>query len=78
VNRSAINFNTTDATVRTVIDRDFVANIPLNGRCFQDLLPLVPGVALVGNAGNDGNTGPGVGGELTVNVQRTQANSRPH
>src|ERR1700733_413286 len=75
VNGSEINFNTTDATVSTVIDRDFVANIPLNGRSLQDLMALVPGVAIVGNAGNGGNTGPGNGGEITVNGQRTEANS---
>jgi hypothetical protein len=47
-----INMNTTDASVSTVIDRQFVENIPLNGRSLQDLLALVPGVAIVGNAGN--------------------------
>jgi Carboxypeptidase regulatory-like domain/TonB-dependent Receptor Plug Domain len=75
VNGSSIVMNTTDASVSTVIDRQFVANMPLNGRSLQDLLALVPGVALVGNAGNGGNTGPGNGGEFTVNGQRTEANS---
>src|SRR5580704_861796 len=36
--------NTTDASVSTVIDRKFVENIPLNGRSFQDLISLTPGV----------------------------------
>src|ERR1700733_14783116 len=69
VSGASVNINTTDATVSTVIDRDFVANIPLNGRSFQDLLTLVPGVAQM--------TGAGVGqvGEFTVNGQRTEANS---
>jgi|HubBroStandDraft_6_1064221.scaffolds.fasta_scaffold00663_15 hypothetical protein len=69
VNGSAINFNTTDATVSTVIDRDFVENIPLNGRSFQDLETLVPGVALVQS------NGVGNSGEITINGQRTEANS---
>ncbi len=36
--------NTTDASVGTVIDRKFVDNIPLNGRSFQDLILMTPGV----------------------------------
>ena len=75
VNGSSININTTDASVSTVIDRDFVENMPLNGRSFQDLLALVPGVTLVGNAGNGDNAGPGRAGDFTVNGQRTEANS---
>jgi hypothetical protein len=75
VNGSAISFNTTDASVSTVIDRDFVANMPLNGRSLQDLLTLAPGVAEVGNAVSGNNTGPGGSGEITVNGQRTEANS---
>src|SRR6202035_5321064 len=34
--------NTTDASVSTVIDRQFVQNIPLNGRSFQDLISMTP------------------------------------
>jgi Carboxypeptidase regulatory-like domain/TonB dependent receptor len=75
VNAQSVNINTTDAAVSTVIDRDFVANIPLNGRSLQDLMALAPGVAIVGNAGNGGATAPGYGGEITVNGQRTEANS---
>jgi len=36
--------NTTDASVSTVVDRKFVANMPLNGRSFQDLISMTPGV----------------------------------
>src|SRR5258708_2595558 len=39
--------NTTDASVGTVVDRKFVENIPLNGRSFQDLILLTPGVVTV-------------------------------
>jgi Carboxypeptidase regulatory-like domain/TonB dependent receptor len=69
VNASAININTTDASVSTVIDRDFVANIPLNGRSLQDLLTLAPGVIQLGGAT------VGQAGDITVNGQRTEANA---
>jgi len=39
--------NTTDAAVSTVIDRNFVENLPLNGRSFNTLLQLTPGVVIV-------------------------------
>lgn len=68
VNGGNVEMNTTDATVSTVIDSNFVNNIPLNGRSFQSLLTAVPGVALVPSSG------PGVSGELTVNGQRTEGN----
>ena len=70
VNASGVNINTTDASVSTVIDRDFVENMPLNGRSLQDLEALVPGVAIVGSP-----QGVGGSGEITVNGQRTEANS---
>jgi hypothetical protein len=38
VDAGASSINTTDASVSTVIDRQFVENIPLNGRSFQDLI----------------------------------------
>src|SRR5260370_41055821 len=38
------NINTTDATVGTVIDQSYIKNMPLNGRSFQDLILLTPGV----------------------------------
>src|SRR5262249_31528332 len=38
--------NTTDASVSTVVDRQFVENMPLNGRSFQSLITLTPGTVL--------------------------------
>src|SRR5271155_1226410 len=35
--------NTESAAVSTVIDQNYVANMPLNGRSFQDLILLTPG-----------------------------------
>ncbi|HEY2471354.1 MAG TPA: carboxypeptidase regulatory-like domain-containing protein [Terracidiphilus sp.] len=69
VNANGMNINTTDASVSTVIDRQFVANMPLNGRSLQDLETLAPGVLYVGSSG------VGQSGEITVNGQRTEANS---
>jgi len=38
--------NTTDATVSTVVDRQFAENLPMNGRSFQTLIQLTPGVVV--------------------------------
>jgi len=38
--------NTTSATVSTVVDQTFVENMPLNGRSFQTLIMLTPGVVV--------------------------------
>jgi carboxypeptidase family protein len=63
--------NTSDASVSTVVDREFVANIPLSGRSFQSLVLLTPG--LVTNSPQ--NTGSvGTAGEFSVNGQRTESN----
>lgn len=55
------------ATIGTVVTREFVENIPLNGRSFQSLLELTPGVVLTPSSA----TGPG---QFSVNGQRTNAN----
>jgi Carboxypeptidase regulatory-like domain/TonB dependent receptor len=39
--------NTEDASVSTVVDRQFVENLPLNGRSFNTLLQLTPSVVIV-------------------------------
>jgi hypothetical protein len=64
--------NTTDASVSTVIDQKFVKNIPLNGRSFQDLISMTPGVVTQ----SPQNTAQSVGtaGDFSVNGQRTQSN----
>jgi hypothetical protein len=71
VNASQININTTDGTVSTVIDQSYIANMPLNGRSFQDLILLTPGV--VTNTPQAASS-PGQTGEFSVNGQRTEEN----
>ncbi len=44
VDGSQEELNTTDASVSTVVNRNFVENLPLNGRSFQSLITLSPGV----------------------------------
>jgi len=59
--------NTESATVSTVIDHTFVGNIPLNGRSFQTLIMLTPGVVVTTTAFDDQ-------GQFSVNGQRADGN----
>jgi hypothetical protein len=59
--------NTESAAVSTVVDRQFVENMPLNGRSFQTLITLTPGVVLT-------QTNADSLGQFSVNGQRTNAN----
>jgi hypothetical protein len=67
VEASALNINTTDATVSTVVDRNFAENLPLNGRSFQTLIQLTPGVVLTTSSNQDA-------GQFSVNGQRAASN----
>ncbi len=69
VDGSGSHINTIDASVSTVIGHQFVENIPLNGRSFQSLMTMIPGVSVVPSY-----SGAGSSGEITVNGQRTEAN----
>jgi len=64
VNAGSQLINTNDATVSTVVDRQFVENLPLNGRSFQSLIYLAPGVQI----------GVSDQGQFAVNGQRGNAN----
>jgi hypothetical protein len=59
--------NTESGAVSTVVDRAFVENLPLNGRSFQTLMLLTPGVVVTATAFNDQ-------GQFSVNGQRADAN----
>ncbi len=58
--------NTISGTVSTVVDQQFVDNMPLNGRSFQSLIALTPGVMFVATGLADN--------QFAVNGQRTDAN----
>ena len=59
--------NVESATVSTVINHNFVDNFPLNGRSFQTLIALTPGVAVTATRFDDQ-------GQFSVNGQRADAN----
>lgn len=59
--------NTESATVSTVVDRQFAENLPMNGRSFQTLIDLTPGVLVV-------PTGVADAGQFSVNGQRASSN----
>src|SRR5712664_3472171 len=67
VNANDMHLNTTDATVSTVIDRQFAENLPMNGRSFQTLILLTPGVNVAPVNLFDG-------GQFSVNGQRPSSN----
>ena len=54
-------------SVGTIVDRQFVGNLPLNGRSFQSLITLTPGVVLTKADANNR-------GQFSVNGQRADAN----
>src|SRR6185369_13059562 len=59
--------DTESATVSTVVDRTFVDSLPLNGRSFQTLILLAPGVVPTATSLIDQ-------GQFSVNGQRADAN----
>jgi len=67
VEASAQLLNTQDASVSTVVDRQFAEELPLNGRSFQSLIGLTPGVVVTPVNGADQ-------GQFSVNGQRADAN----
>src|SRR6266849_7702341 len=77
VEAAASMINTTGGSVSTVVDQTYVKNMPLNGRSFQDLILLTPGVVTqpsqVASSGSP-FTGLGMTGEFSVNGQRTESN----
>jgi hypothetical protein len=59
--------NTESGTVSTVVNRALVENLPLNGRSFQTLIQLTPGVVATVTGFNDQ-------GQFSVNGQHADAN----
>jgi hypothetical protein len=60
--------NTESGSVSTVVDRQFAENLPLNGRSFQTLIQLTPGVVLTSTNNLED------GGQFSVNGQRASSN----
>jgi hypothetical protein len=67
VQAGLLPIETESATVSTVVDRTFVEDLPLNGRSFQTLIMLTPGVVVTATAFNNQ-------GQFSVNGQRADAN----
>ena len=59
--------NIEDASVSTVVDREFAENLPMNGRSFQTLIQLTPGVVVTASNFSDG-------GQFSVNGRRGASN----
>jgi hypothetical protein len=59
--------NTESATVSTVVDRNFAENLPMNGRSFQTLIQLTPGVVVT-------PVNQFEQGQFSVNGQRAASN----
>jgi len=70
VEAGSLSLNTENASVSTVIDRNFVERLPLNGRSFNTLLQLTPGVVIAPIANSNGFQY----GQFSIAGQRTDAN----
>jgi Carboxypeptidase regulatory-like domain len=75
IDSASAAINTTDGSVSTVVDRQFVANMPLNGRSFQDLISMTPGVSTASPQTGSGLGALGATGDFSVNGQRTESNN---
>lgn len=73
IDASRLTPQSSDGSISTVVNREFVANIPLNGRSFQDLVSMTPGVNTQSpQAAGGGFTGHG---DFSVNGQQPDDNS---
>jgi hypothetical protein len=70
VRGTASSLQTESPAVGTEVDPQLVEDLPLNGRTFQSLIALAPGVVMPGTL----NQLRGQGGGIIVNGQRTTAN----
>lgn len=61
VSADAMQLNTTDGAVSTVVDRQFVQNMPLNGRSCLALIALTPGTVTTQTSANEQ-------GQFSINV----------
>ena len=73
VDASGLTLNTSSASVSTLVDRRFVGDIPLNGRSFQDLISMTPGIVTQSPQA----AGEGMGSQGDFGVKRTKTRSKP-
>src|SRR5258708_1221810 len=66
-NANEVHMNRESATVSSVVDRQFAENLPMNGRSFQTLIQLTPGVVVTPSTNFDS-------GQFSVNGQRASSN----
>jgi len=66
VTNNVFGLQTQSASVSTIVNQQFVDNMPLNGRSFQSLISAAPGVVFTST-----ELGPG---QFSVNGQRSDAN----
>jgi hypothetical protein len=73
VDASGLTLNSTGGAVSTVVDRKLAEAVPLNGRTFQDLISMTPGIVTQSPqaAGQHSQTQ----GDFSVNGQRPESNS---
>ncbi|HEY2014038.1 MAG TPA: TonB-dependent receptor, partial [Bryobacteraceae bacterium] len=73
VDASGLTLNSSDGAVSTVVDRKLAEAVPLNGRSFQDLISMTPGIVTQNPqaAGQNSETQ----GDFSVNGQRPESNS---
>ncbi|HUN61941.1 MAG TPA: carboxypeptidase regulatory-like domain-containing protein [Candidatus Sulfotelmatobacter sp.] len=71
VTASRIEEQSLSPAVGTLVDQQFVQNMPLNGRSFQSLLGLTPGYVIVVPTDSQPGVAPG---QFSVNGQRANAN----
>jgi hypothetical protein len=67
VESSSFGVQTDSAAVSTLVNDQFVQNMPLNGRSFQSLIELAPGLVVTSSAIEGA-------GQFSVNGQRSDAN----
>jgi hypothetical protein len=67
VNGGAPLVDTESGSVSTVVDRQFAENVPMNGRSFQSLIELSPGVVVTATNAQDN-------GQFSINGQRPSSN----
>jgi len=73
IDASGMTPNSTEAAVSTVVDHSFVANTPLNGRSFQDLISMTPGVS--SQTPQAFGAPSGAQGDFSVNGQNPNRNA---